>query len=61
LLFAELFSVDNVDAVIDAAREASYDEWEALVLALDAWIAEPAETEVTLNGETYMLAAEKVT
>lgn len=59
LLFAEIFGEDNVDAVIEAVREASYDEWEALVLALDAWIAEPSEVEVTLSGETFTLAPEK--
>lgn len=40
-------------------QSAGWEEWEALAETLTAWLAEPAETAVTLNGQTYTLPAEK--
>lgn len=46
------------DCVTDL-QNASWTEWSAFADKITAWIASPAETSLTLNGETYTLPAEK--
>lgn len=46
------------DCVTDL-QNASWAEWSAFADKVTAWIASPAETSLTLNGETYTLPAEK--
>lgn len=47
------------DAVTADLQAASWEEWSSLVETLTDWLAEPAETTVTLNGRDYALPAER--
>lgn len=47
------------DTAVEALQKASGEEWTALITALTAWLAQPAETTVTLNGGEYILPAQK--
>lgn len=38
-------------------QSASWEEWEALADTLTGWLADPAETGLTLNGNSYTLPA----
>ena len=58
-MLSEIFNPIPVDAVLADIKAASYEEWEALVKAIDAWIAYPRAMEVKLNGNTHKLAAKK--
>ncbi|GHV85734.1 hypothetical protein AGMMS50230_13420 [Spirochaetia bacterium] len=54
-MLAALFGADAVDALIADIKSASYDEWAALVQAIDRWIKTPSAARVTLSGKTYAL------
>ncbi|MDR1507656.1 MAG: ABC transporter substrate-binding protein [Treponema sp.] len=56
-LFGEIFN--DVNAVLEAVRTASYAEWEALVQALDLWIKRPRVISVSLSGKVYTTSASK--
>ena len=58
-MLAEIFNPIPVDAVLSEIKAASYEEWAALVKAIDAWIVSPKAMEVKLNGNTHKLAARK--
>ena len=58
-MLAEIFSPIPVDAVLAEIKAASYEEWEGLVKAIDAWIASPRAMMVELNGNTHSLASSK--
>lgn len=58
-MVADLFGAGKVDSFIADAKAASYQEWEALVKALDSYIKKGTVATVTLNGVQYTLAAKK--
>lgn len=47
------------EAVTADLQAASWDEWSALAETVTEWLAEPAETALTLNGRDYTLPAER--
>ncbi len=59
LMLADLFGADNVDSVLADIKTATYAEWEALVLAVDAYIQSGTAASVTLSGNAHALAAAK--
>ena len=59
LMLADLFGADSVDAILADIKTATYAEWEAFVLALDAYIQSATAGSVTLSGNSYAFAAEK--
>lgn len=48
-------------APLDDLKASTYAEWKAFVQAAAAWLEEPGETTVTLNGVSYTLAGAKGT
>ena len=54
-----LFQTEDTAALTDDLTAASWEEWSTLAETVTQWLAEPAETTVTLNGTEYVLAAEK--
>lgn len=58
-MLGSLFGDDKVDALVEDLRAASYDEFEAMVSAIDNFIKDGASDSVTLNGISYELASEK--
>ncbi len=58
-MLAALVGDDKVDAFIADLREASYEEFEAMVGAIDTYIHQGAAGSMTLNGTSYDLVAEK--
>ncbi|MDR2552782.1 MAG: extracellular solute-binding protein, partial [Treponema sp.] len=58
-MIGALFGADSVDAVLGDIKTASYDEWAALVLALDGWIKSPSAAGVVLSGKDYSLVSAK--
>ncbi|MDR2471834.1 MAG: extracellular solute-binding protein, partial [Treponema sp.] len=54
-MLASLFGPENVDPVLADIKNASWDEWAALILALDGWIKAPSARRVSLSGKTYGL------
>jgi raffinose/stachyose/melibiose transport system substrate-binding protein len=52
-ILAALFGADNVVPVIADIKTASYDEWAALVRAIDSWIRSPQSIRVVLSGKAY--------
>jgi raffinose/stachyose/melibiose transport system substrate-binding protein len=52
-MLGDLFGADNVDSLIGDIKTASYDEWAALVRAIDGWIRSPSAARVILSGRTY--------
>jgi raffinose/stachyose/melibiose transport system substrate-binding protein len=52
-LLADLFGAQNVDSLLADIKTASYEEWAALVRAIDGWIKSPSAARVTLSGKTY--------
>lgn len=58
-MLAALFGEDQVDAFMTAFKTATYDEFEAMVNTLTAYIKEGAAGTVTLSGQDFALAAEK--
>jgi len=59
LMLADLFGADKVTAMVADVKTATYAEWEAFVLALDAYIQSGTVGSVTLSGNSYALAATK--
>lgn len=57
-LLAALLGAD-ADTLTDDLQAAAWGEWSDLAEALTAWLEEPAETDLTLNGNTYTLPAER--
>ena len=58
-MLADLFGEENVDAWIEAYKTATYEEWEAMVDVLGAYVKEGTAGTVTLSGQEFALAAEK--
>ncbi len=58
-MLGSLFGDDKVEALISDLRAASYDEFEAMVSAIDNFIKDGASDSVSLNGVSYALASEK--
>lgn len=58
-MLAALFGEDQVDAFMTAFKTATYDEFEAMVHTLTAYIKEGTAGTVTLSGQDFALAAEK--
>lgn len=54
-----LFQAEDTDALTANLTAASWSEWSSLAETVTQWLAEPAETTVTLNGTEYTLPAEK--
>lgn len=54
-----LFQAEDTDALTANLTAASWSEWSKLAETVTQWLAEPAETTVTLNGTEYTLPAEK--
>jgi len=59
LMLADLFGADKVTAMVADIKTATYAEWEAFVLALDAYIQSGTAGSVTLSGNSYALVATK--
>lgn len=59
LMLADLFGADKTTAMLADIKTATYAEWEAFVLALDAYIQSETAGSVTLSGNSYALAATK--
>lgn len=58
-MVSDLFGDDSADKVIADLRTCSYDDFTKFCEAVDKYIASPAATAVTLNGNTYTFRAEK--
>ncbi len=58
VMLADIFGVDGKE-VADAIKTATYEEWEATVLALTDYIDNGNATSVTLSGQTFDMAEEK--
>lgn len=58
-MLADLFGADQVDSFIEAFKTATYDEFEAMVHTLSAYIHDGTAGTVTLSGQDFTLAAEK--
>ncbi|MDR2073649.1 MAG: ABC transporter substrate-binding protein, partial [Spirochaetaceae bacterium] len=54
-MLAAIFGADAVDSLLGDIRTASYDEWAALIRAIDRWIKTPQATRVVLSGRSYSL------
>lgn len=54
-----LFQAEDTAALTDNLTAADWEEWSTLAETVTQWLAEPAETTVTLNGTEYTLPAEK--
>lgn len=59
LMLSDLFGEDQVEAVLADIKTATYDEWEALVVALDDYIQNDTVGSVTLSGNDYSFVEEK--
>ena len=59
-MLAALFQLTDTDSLESDLKEASWAEWTALADAVSGWIAEPAETTVTLNGNEYALSSTEI-
>ena len=54
-----LFQTEDTETLTADLTAASWSEWSKLAETLTQWLAEPAETTLTLNGTDYTLPAEK--
>ncbi len=54
-----LFGEDSAEDFLEDAKEASYEEFQNLVVAVDAYIKNGTPSSVVLDGETYTLRSEK--
>ncbi|MDR2313893.1 MAG: ABC transporter substrate-binding protein [Spirochaetaceae bacterium] len=54
-MLAAIFGTAAVEPVISDIKSASYDEWAALIRALDRWIRTPQAIRVVLSGRSYSL------
>jgi raffinose/stachyose/melibiose transport system substrate-binding protein len=52
-LIGDMFGPGNAESVLESIKTASYEEWEALVKALDRWIKSPAVDTISLSGKTF--------
>lgn len=57
-MLKDLFGNDG-NAVLDALRYCSYDEFVSFVKIIDAYIAKPSAQKISLGGKAYTLAASK--
>ena len=58
-MLGDLFGAENVDALLKDLKAASYDEFAAMVEAIDGFINGGTSSGVALNGTSYALASEK--
>lgn len=58
-MLGDLFGEDQVDSFIAAFKTATYDEFEAMVHTLTAYIKDGTAGKVTLSGQEFALAPEK--
>ena len=58
-MLGDLFGAENVADFMAAFKTATYDEFEAMVHTLQAYITEGTAASVTLSGKTFDLAPEK--
>lgn len=58
-MVGDLFGQANVDSFIADVKSATYQEWETLVKALDAYIKRGTAGTVTVNGKPYALVGTK--
>ncbi|HHX63019.1 MAG TPA: extracellular solute-binding protein [Epulopiscium sp.] len=58
-MLSSLFGEGNLDVFLGDLRAANYEEFEAMVLAIDDFIKDGTSSSVTLNGTSYALATEK--
>ncbi|MDR2759609.1 MAG: ABC transporter substrate-binding protein, partial [Spirochaetaceae bacterium] len=58
-LLGDIFGQGDVTNLAVDIKEATYDEWAALVTVLDSWIKNSAPAQLNLNGHTYNLAPAK--
>lgn len=58
-VISSLFGEENVDAFLEAYKTASYEEFEAMVLAMDDYIKNGTVSEITLDGQTFSFVEEK--
>lgn len=54
-----LFGDGTAEKFLEDAKEASYEEFQNLVIAVNAYIKEGTPANITLDGETYTLRSEK--
>ena len=59
VLLGELIGADNVDAFIEAYQTASYEDFEAMILALDDYIKNGTAGTIKMGDAEFALAAEK--
>ncbi|MDR1307163.1 MAG: extracellular solute-binding protein [Treponema sp.] len=52
-MLSDIFGAGVVDSLIADIKSATYDEWAALVTALDGWIASPSAARISLSGRFY--------
>ncbi len=57
-MLADIFGTDGT-AVAEAIRTATYEEWEAAVKALTAYIKDGTASSVTFSGKSFQMAASK--
>ena len=58
-MLADLFGADAAANVLKDIKTATYTEWEALIVAIGAYIKDGTAATVTLSGNSYALAAQK--
>lgn len=58
-MLKDLFDLTDAASLVADIKAASYEEWEALVKAIDAYIKAPSATKVKVNGNEYIFAAAK--
>lgn len=58
-MLRELFDVENLDAFTEDYKAADYEEFQSMVIALDAFIQKGSAQSFTLNGNTYHTADKK--
>jgi raffinose/stachyose/melibiose transport system substrate-binding protein len=58
-MLMDLFALESADAMLADIKAESYDEWETLVKAIDAYIKNTTVATVELNGNNYTFAAAK--
>lgn len=58
-MIAALFGEDKVESFIESFKTASYEEFEAAVISLQAYIKKGTAGSITLSGKGFPLAAEK--
>ena len=58
-MLAALFQTEDTDTLVADLKAADWSEWSLLAETVTQWLAEPAETTVTLNGSDYTLPDQK--